>query len=173
MGETHSNTVELILVRHAKSDWGDPGLADHDRPLNGRGTRNAPMMAQRARDAGIAPQRILSSTAVRARTTAEWFAEELNAELELDGELYLASADTLLAKAAASGSGSGPGSAPTSTPVMIVAHDPGLSDLAWRLSGGAIEHIPTCAVARFTWREAGWAAAARRAADFWTLDTPR
>lgn len=144
--------IELILVRHAKSDWGDPELADHDRPLNPRGQRNAPMIAERLAQSGVEVERIISSTAVRARTTAEYFAAALGAEVELDHELYLASAETLLAKATAAG---------TST-VLLVAHDPGLSDLAARLSDGGIEHMPTCAVARFT-----------MGTDSWTLDTPR
>lgn len=154
---------ELILIRHAKSDWGDPTLSDHDRPLNDRGVRNAPMMAQRLLDSGIAPQRIISSTATRARTTAEAFGGALGLEVELDEELYLASASTLLSKAVASGSAS----------LVLVAHDPGISDLAWRLSDGGIDHMPTCAVARFRWDVDEWSEATSRAADSWTLDTPR
>lgn len=155
--------IELILVRHAKSDWGDPALADRDRPLNVRGTRDAPVMAGRFAESGVGVQRLLSSTAVRARTTAEIFGAVLGVEVELDPELYLASAATLLAKAAAT-------SAPS---VMLVAHDPGLSDLAARLSDGGIEHLPTCAVARFSWKVASWDEIASRVADSWSLDTPR
>ena len=70
--------VELVLVRHAKSDWGDPGLPDHERPLNARGTANAPMMARRLADTGITVDRIVSSTAVRARTTAAAFGAALS-----------------------------------------------------------------------------------------------
>lgn len=155
--------IELVLVRHAKSDWGDPALADRDRPLNARGTRDAPVMAGRFAEPGVGVQRLLSSTAVRARTTAEIFGAALGVEVGLDPELYLASAATLLAKAAA-----------TSTPsVMLVAHDPGLSDLAARLSDGGIEHLPTCAVARFSWNVASWDEIASRVADSWSLDTPR
>lgn len=155
--------IELILVRHAKSDWGDPGLADHDRPLNDRGRRDAPMMARRLTEAGAEVERLLSSTALRARTTAEVFGAELGIDPELDRGLYLASADTLLAKAAGSGSRA----------VMVVAHDPGMSDLARRLSDGGIEHMPTCAVARFTWDTDSWEDAEKRPVDSWTLDTPR
>ncbi|MFV0434863.1 MAG: SixA phosphatase family protein [Leucobacter sp.] len=158
---------ELTLVRHAKSDWGNPGLTDHDRPLNHRGERNAPMMARRLAASGAEVQRILASTAVRARTTAEVFGAALGVPVELDEELYLASASTLLTKAAEAGSESG------SPSVMVVAHDPGISGLASYLSEGGIDHMPTCAVARFLWRDGSWSEAIDRPADSWALDTPR
>lgn len=155
--------IELILTRHAKSDWNNPSLTDHNRPLNERGEQNAPMMAERLADSGASVRRLLSSTALRARTTAEFFAEALNVEIELDQDLYLASDDGLLAHAMSSGVDS----------VMLVAHDPGLSDLAVRLSSGGIEQMPTCAVARFTWDVASWDQVGDRPADTWSLDTPR
>lgn len=139
----HDELSELVLVRHAKSDWGDPSLRDHDRPLNARGTRDAPVMAQRFAALGHPVDVILSSTATRARRTAEAFAAALGLEFTLDPELYLASAERLLAKATASGAHA----------VLLVAHNPGITDLAYRLSDGGIAHMPTCAVARFVWAE--------------------
>ena len=65
----------LTLVRHAKSSWKDTSLRDRDRPLNKRGQKAAPRMGRLLREEGLAPDRILSSTAVRARTTA-WAAAE-------------------------------------------------------------------------------------------------
>lgn len=153
----------LILVRHAKSDWGDASLRDHDRPLNKRGQRDAPAMAAMLAGSGVSVDRLLSSTALRARTTAAEFASALEIEAELDAELYLADADTLLTKAATTGADT----------VMVVAHDPGLSDLAYRLSGGTIEHMPTCAVAQFEWDSATWAEAMGRVADRHAFHTPR
>ncbi|MBN9170688.1 MAG: histidine phosphatase family protein [Microbacterium sp.] len=58
--------IRLALVRHAKSDWSDDGIADHDRPLNARGERDAPAMARRLAVTGFAPDVIVSSTATRA-----------------------------------------------------------------------------------------------------------
>lgn len=155
--------IELILVRHAKSDWGDPGLRDHERTLNERGLRDAPAMAERLATTDTKVERILSSTAVRARTTAAEFGAALDVDVELDPELYAAPADTLLAKAAEAGARS----------VMVVAHSPGISELAAQLSNGGIEHMPTCAVARFAWDAESWEEVAGRAADRWELDTPR
>ena len=155
--------IRLALVRHAKSDWGDPGLADHDRPLNDRGMRDAPVMAARLAASGFRPDVILASTALRARTTAEAFAAELGAAVSLDPELYGAPAATLLAAAAAPRAGS----------VVVVAHDPGMSVLAGRLSGEGIAHMPTCAVATFTWAQDDWDVATALDPDDWTFDTPR
>ena len=84
--------IRLALVRHAKSDWGDSSLDDHDRPLGERGRRDAPVMARKFAESGFRPDVILSSTALRARTTAEAFAAELGASVSLDPELYGASA---------------------------------------------------------------------------------
>lgn len=155
--------IELILVRHAKSDWGVPGLDDHERPLNGRGERDAPVMAERLAQTGVEVDRIVSSTAVRARTTARAFGPALGVEVELDPELYGAPASTLLTKAVEASVSS----------VMVVAHNPGISDLAARLSGGGIEHMPTCAVARFEWDAGSWDEVEGRVADRWELETPR
>lgn len=155
--------IRLALVRHAKSDWGDPALDDHDRPLNERGLRDAPTMALRLAETGFRPDIILSSTALRARTTAEAFGSALRVPVSLDPELYGAPAGVLLGAAAATGAWS----------VMVVAHDPGMSVLAARLSGDRIEHMPTCAVATFAWQEDDWDVVDSLEAAEVTFDTPR
>ncbi|WP_438853759.1 SixA phosphatase family protein [Agromyces sp. M3QZ16-3] len=156
----------LVLVRHAKSAWGDPTLADHDRPLNERGRRDAPEMARRLRERGVVPDAIRASTAVRARTTAEAMAAELDLPadaLVLDERLYGAGPDAILAVVAELGEEPGT--------VMVVAHDPGMSDLAFRLSG-EIEHMPTCAVAEFRFAVWSWSELAEADAVAVHLDTP-
>lgn len=154
--------ITLTLVRHAKSDWSNPRLTDHDRPLNARGEDNAPMMAERFAASGVTVQRILSSTAVRAHMTAEAFSDKLGVPIELDEDLYHASSRRLLATAVAARVPS----------VLLVAHDPGMSDLAYDLSDGQITHMPTCAVATFTWQCENWEEA-ELPADSWSYDTPR
>lgn len=153
----------LVLVRHATSDWGDPALDDHDRPLNDRGRRDAQTMAGRLAAAGVRPSAILSSTAVRARSTAAAFAEALGADLSLHEQLYGAPASTLLAVAASSGD----------ERVIVVAHDPGMTALAERLSNGGIGDMPTCAVAVFTWDTDDWGIAAAIEPASWSFDSPR
>lgn len=155
--------IRLVLVRHAKSDWGDPSLDDHDRPLNNRGRRDAPVMAGRLASTGFVPDAILSSTALRARTTAAVFGEEFGVDVRLDGGLYLAPAGVLLRAAATAGNPS----------VIVVAHDPGITVLAAQLSGGVIPHMPTCAVASFTWNTDDWDVATALEADSTEFMTPR
>ncbi|WP_243073750.1 histidine phosphatase family protein [Microbacterium sp. SS28] len=159
---SHLSGIRLALVRHAKSDWGDPSLDDHDRPLNERGRRDAPVMAQRLADAGFRADAILSSTALRAATTAAHFGDALGVSVEHQERLYGAPASLLLEAAAERGAAS----------VVVVAHDPGMSVLAGRLSG-EIGHMPTCAVATFTWDVDDWDVATALDPASWTFDTPR
>ena len=77
--ENHELRVkQLILVRHAKSDWGDANISDHDRSLNERGLLNAPEMGKRLLKNGIRPQQILASSAIRAQETAKLIALTLD-----------------------------------------------------------------------------------------------
>jgi phosphohistidine phosphatase len=140
----------LVLVRHAKSSWDHPELDDHDRPLNTRGQRDAPEMGRRLRERGFVPDAVRSSTAVRARTTAAAIVDALGLGADavvLDERLYGSSPATILGVV-----GELDDALETA---MVVAHDPGLSDLAFELSG-TIEHMPTCAVAEFRFRVASW-----------------
>jgi phosphohistidine phosphatase len=155
--------ITLVLVRHAKSDWGQAALDDHDRPLNERGARDAPRMAGRLAQTGFVPERILSSTALRARTTAADFGAEFAVEVDLVPHLYGASESTLLSVAEHSGARN----------LIVVAHDPGLSMLADRLSSGDITHMPTCAVATFRWDHDDWSVASAVDPQGWTFDSPR
>lgn len=152
----------LVLVRHAKSDWGDPGLDDHDRPLNERGLADAPALAGRLAATGVTLDAVLSSTALRARTTASFFGSAFGIDPELDPALYGAPAATLLSAAVAR-------KVPS---VMVVAHDPGMTALAQGLSGGGIGHMPTCAVATFVWDTDDWDVATAVDPDEWTFDRP-
>ena len=154
--------VELILVRHAKSDWADASLRDHDRPLSAQGLQNAPMMAKRLAETGVKVDHLVSSTALRAHSTAKEFGEALDIDVDLASSLYMSSAETLFATAVAAGGST----------VLAVAHDPGMTALAFRLSDGEIPHMPTCAVARFTWN-GDWDDAATRPADSWSFDSPQ
>lgn len=163
--------LELVLVRHAKSSWSDLSLRDHDRPLNERGERNAPMMAARFADAlaGLDDTTfVLSSTAVRARVTAHAFASALGTPVALESRLYMASASEIWRYSLGTF-----GSADSNVRrVLVVAHHPGISELAELLSAGEITHMVTCAVARFVW-DADALADFPVLADRWNVDTPR
>src|ERR1700754_58855 len=87
----------LLIIRHAKSSWDNAETSDIDRPLNDRGKRDAPAMAQRLIKAGVAIDRFVSSPARRARQTAELFTQTFGKkgkEILFIPELYHASLET-------------------------------------------------------------------------------
>jgi len=90
---------QLILVRHAKSDWGNPALDDIDRPLNERGKKDAPMMAQRLLDKKVKIDAFFSSPAKRAAKTAKIFAEayqQKKGDITFKEKLYLAEPESIM-----------------------------------------------------------------------------
>ncbi len=131
----------LTILRHAKSSWDSPSLADSERPLNKRGERDAPVMARRIQESGIRPSLILSSPAVRAWTTARIVAKALGYPLEFlqrERDLYLASCSQLLSIVARQDEGF--------NNLMIVGHNPGLTDLVNYLLPGTTGNLPTSGV---------------------------
>lgn len=157
----------LYLVRHAKSDWGDPMLDDHDRPLNERGLRDAPAMGHRLAEQGLRPDRIVTSTAVRARSTARLLARTLGIgddHVVEDDRLYAATASRILH--IASGLDDELGSA------MLVGHNPGMSDAVGELTGEWVE-LPTCAVVECRIDVDSWAEVVEGSGELATVDTPK
>ena len=125
----------LLVLRHAKSSWSHPGLDDHDRPLNKRGERTAPRMGRFIAERGLIPDRIISSTAVRAHTTAEEIARHCGFEgsVRTTRQLYLAAPDEYLAVLWALPD--------NPRRVMVVGHNPGMEALAVGLCAGAAQHV--------------------------------
>ncbi|MFT4260481.1 SixA phosphatase family protein [Microbacterium sp.] len=154
----------LLLARHAKSDWGAPALADHDRPLNPRGRENAPAMARRLRDEGVVLDLIVSSTALRARSTASAYAAAFGLDLAEEPLLYAASAHAILQIASMLPDESGT--------AMLVGHNPGMSDAVHELTGSFVE-MPTCAVAECTLDAHSWAELVDGAGSLVSVRTPR
>lgn len=132
--------MKLILLRHAKSTWDDPFAEDHDRVLNARGRDSAKAIGDWLRREGHLPDRVLCSSSARTRETLALL--DLNeAEIVIDPSLYLASVQHL-AKTIAEHD--------DVKSLMVLAHNPGLGDLALRLAAGQIEDdaffaFPTCA----------------------------
>lgn len=131
---------QLLIIRHAKSDWGNAGLSDFDRPLNKRGRANAPEMAQRLVAQGIRPDLMVSSPALRAFTTATFFAEAWKIsvdDIQKEPNIYEASSRTLLSII---------NSLPNQyAQIALFGHNPGLTDLVNYLDGH-IDNLPTCGV---------------------------
>jgi len=147
----------LTLVRHAKSSWDYPELSDFERPLNDRGRRDAPRMASHvARQLG-APDRILSSPAVRALSTARLFADALGmdaATVSIQPRIYEASVETLLTLVQLLDD--------TDTHVMLFGHNPGFTDLAHALARCSFDDMPTCAVVQLGFEADTWSDVAER-----------
>ena len=82
----------LLLLRHAKSSWKESGLTDHDRPLNKQGRHDAPRIGHLIGQLGLCPDLIVTSSAVRARTTAQTVADHCGYEntIHQTDDLYLA-----------------------------------------------------------------------------------
>lgn len=136
----------LIFMRHAKSDHGDPSLSDHDRPLNRRGRRDAPRMAQWLADQGCVPTRVLCSTAVRTRETLDLMCQVWRRppETEFCDSLYLAGCESILWTVE-----SHHGDA---SPLLVLGHNPGMSVVSSVLAGCALE-MPTAAIAVLSFPE--------------------
>ena len=139
----------LLILRHAKSDWDQPGVGDHDRTLSPRGKRDAPRVGQWLRDEHLVPDLIISSSAKRARKTAKLVADTsgYEGEIRLEGELYMAGAEAYLDALR---------EAPDACQcVMVVGHNPGLEELLETLTGEA-EALPTAALAQIALPIASW-----------------
>lgn len=116
----------LILTRHAKSDWGDPALPDHDRPLNDRGRRSARALGDWLASRGYDPEEVLCSSSLRTRQTWDRVAEavfETLPELRIEPQLYQAEPETMLRILRTA-------SSPT---VMMIGHNPGIAAFAQML----------------------------------------
>ena len=119
----------LYLLRHAKSSWADPALADFARPLNRRGEQAAPRMAAFMRDHDLRPDLVLCSEARRAQETWELVARGLGGDIpvKIQRSLYLASPSRLLAAIQRQ-----PAEVQA---LMLVGHNPGMETLAAHLAG--------------------------------------
>ncbi len=141
----------LTLVRHAKSSWKDPGLPDHRRPLNKRGRRDAPMMGRRLTEQGSPVELIVSSSAARAVETAEAIAEELGYpwdEIVTDDDLYHADAAEMITVVERQDD--------WIDHLMLIGHNPGLTELTNTLSQLGIDNVPTCGVVVLTYDVGCW-----------------
>ena len=120
----------LLILRHAKSSWSDASLDDWQRPLNERGRRDAPRVGELLRDRSLVPDLIITSDAVRARTTAQAVAKAAGyaREIVVDPSLYHARPEDVIAVL----NGVPDEAAGT---VLIVGHNPGLEELVTQLTG--------------------------------------
>jgi phosphohistidine phosphatase len=139
----------LLVLRHAKAEREEPLGSDHERALTKKGEKAARRMGELLREKQLTPDLVLSSTADRARTTAELAARESGCEanITLLPELYLAEPPAYLDALRRQGG--------EAARVLVVGHNPGIEALIFRLTGEA-EHMPTAALAQCELPIAAW-----------------
>lgn len=151
----------LVLLRHAKSSWSDPHLRDFDRPLNDRGKRALALIGAYCRRIGLGPSLVICSPALRTRLTwagiSHWLREP--EKINFTEGVYEASAEELSAILREIDD--------RHREIMLIGHNPGLHDLAMRLSnegglanpeavGKLRSRFPTCALAVFGLETRSW-----------------
>jgi len=145
----------LILIRHAKSDWGDASTRDVDRTINQRGQRDAAEMGRRLAERALMPDLFTASTATRARLSSELICEAMGfpaGQIVWRDELYLAAPSTMLDIIRSTDD--------HINSLALLAHNPGISELAERLSRQHGIDMPTSGIVCLQstishWREAG------------------
>jgi len=140
----------LTIIRHAKSSWDNHGLSDFQRPLNKRGLRDAPLMAKYYQDRVADLDLIVSSPAVRAKTTAEIFKDTYDvadSQFTLERKIYEAAYTTLLEIINEFSN--------EYNHVMMFGHNPGFSFLVSVLTGD-MKDLPTCSISEVVFDINSW-----------------
>jgi phosphohistidine phosphatase len=163
---------KLYLLRHAKSSWRDPTLADHDRPLASRGRRASKVIADHLQTERITPTLVLCSSSTRTRETLELIRVGLGDDVEVQVErcLYAASASDLLDRLRKVDS--------SVDSVMLIGHYPAIQELALNLASGGVHlerlraKFPTAALATLAFQD-NWGELTHGAAELVAFVTPR
>lgn len=164
---------QLLLLRHAKSDWYSDAATDFERTLAERGKRDAPRIGRWLKQQGIEPDYIVSSPAKRARETVIAVGRELNVSAEhiqWESQIYLAKRSSLLEVLQACPAGK--------KLVLLVGHNPGLEELLLYLAGTQVQIpadgkvLPTAALVHLTMPD-DWSALAPGCAKISSLIRPR
>ncbi len=157
----------LFLIRHAKSDWSEPGQSDFDRKLNPRGLRDAPFMAAMLAERMKKVDLIISSPANRAITTARFFAKSLQVsdkEFFTDERIYEATPAQLLLIVNAIDD--------HVNTAILFGHNPGFSQLSTYLTEALVE-MPTCAIAEIEFDLESWKLISGSSGNLVQFDYPK
>lgn len=158
----------LVVIRHAKSSWKDPGLRDFDRPLNKRGKTDAPEMGRRLARRSLVPDSLLSSPAKRAIRTAEIIAGAIGfppGRITCIDRLYGAGFADLL--------GILQGLDDAAQTVFLVGHNPGLTDLINSICSACLDNLPTCGLFCADFEISSWKEIGRRRGKCVFMDFPK
>ncbi|WP_415398106.1 SixA phosphatase family protein [Sulfurimonas sp. CS5] len=156
----------LFIIRHAKSSWKNSSLNDFDRPLNGRGKKNAPLMGRRLRKRHVIPDIFISSPALRAKTTAEIIAQKVKYSKEIiyDDNIY-ASAEIIIDKIIKKVDDK-------HKTVFLLGHNPDLNMFVEDYVDFD-ENIVTCGVVEIEFDCKSWKDISRKKAKFISFDYPK
>jgi len=163
-----SEQKTLILVRHAKSSWKDATLNDIQRPLNKRGGKDAPKMGKYLSKQKILPEVIFSSPGLRALTTARLLSVELGmkpSEIKVSDKMYTFNSEELLNVIKSLKD--------KYERVMIVGHNPAITDITNYLSGARINNVPTCGVVVLKFSIDTWKKVSKGKAKLRSFDYPK
>jgi phosphohistidine phosphatase len=134
----------LLLMRHAKSSWKESNIPDHDRPLNRRGKHDVPLMGKLLRDQKMNLDLIISSTALRAETTANLIAKAVRykGKIILDKSIYNAEPMDLLTLLS--------NSSDEYNSILLVGHNPTMEEMVQMITNSPEITMATCAIAHLT-----------------------
>jgi phosphohistidine phosphatase len=140
----------LTLVRHGNAEWKDAKMADFQRPLNRRGAKEADSIACRMLEMDWIPDLVIASSAERTRTTADILSKVLSPKrTQFEERLYLAPADEILNVVRATG--------PLVTHLMLVGHNPGISEAAKMLArNDDIDELGTACACSVVFKVRSW-----------------
>lgn len=159
---------KILLVRHAKSSWDDMTQRDFDRPLNDSGHKDAPKMARRLIKNDVKIDAFISSPAVRALTTAEYFAEAFGIKKKYviqEPSLYHPTKEVFFDIISKTDD--------RYKTVAVFSHNPGITEFADQLCDTRIDDMPTCAVFAVKADIQSWKEFEKAEKRFWFFDYPK
>ena len=131
---------KLIIIRHCKSSWSDLTLNDFDRPLNNRGVQDGNLMSKELSKKIDNVDLLISSSSKRTRLTADFFIELIKInKISFIDDLYHSSSENIINKLKKISN--------TNESIMVIGHNPGLTDLVNKLTSINLYNLPTCGVA--------------------------
>lgn len=159
---------QLLIFRHAKSDWANADISDFNRPLNSRGLVDAPAMGKRLKALKIKPEMVISSPAMRALSTAKLVCHEINFPIEAiqtNKSIYDATCSQLLKLINNFDNGS--------DVIALFGHNNGITDLAVYLTDEDIFNIPTCGMVLISFPFDDWAMVSKSNGEMVLYDFPK
>lgn len=159
---------QLLIFRHAKSDWANADISDFNRPLNNRGLVDAPAMGKRLKQLKIKPEMVITSPALRALSTAKLVCQEINFPIEAiqtNISIYDATCGQLLKLITHFDNGS--------DVIALFGHNNGITDLAVYLTDEDIFNIPTCGMMLISFPFDDWGMVSKANGEMVFYDFPK